>query len=109
MIFQKGIQMLKIYNECCKNCLLSPDRIVSGKRAKEIVKDCVRKQTHFQCHKSPEGEDIMCKGFFDSFGHYSQMVRIAERLKMLKYVPQPDGEKLPTYLEMSRKNKSKKV
>lgn len=25
---------LKVYKECCKNCLLSEDRIVSSKRAK---------------------------------------------------------------------------
>ena len=96
--------MLQIYKECCQNCLLSPNRIVSGKRAKEIINGCVKNQTHFQCHKATlRGEDIMCKSFFDSFGHYSQMVRIAGRLDMLKYVPQPDAEKLPTYEEMKKK------
>lgn len=96
---------LKAYKECCKNCLLSPDRIVSPKRSKEIIQDCVKKQTHFQCHKATqEGKDIMCKSFFDKFGFYSQMVRIAERLNMIEYVDQPEAEKLPTYAEMKKRN-----
>jgi hypothetical protein len=37
---------LKVFKECCKNCLLSEDKIVSSKRAKEIIKDCAKNQTH---------------------------------------------------------------
>jgi hypothetical protein len=46
--------MLKVYKECCKNCLLSKDRIVSAKRAKEITKDCIKNQNHFICHKATQ-------------------------------------------------------
>ena len=100
--------MLQVFSECCKNCLLSPNRIVSGTRAKEIINGCVSKQTHFICHKaSMKGEEVICKTFFDKFGHYSQMVRIAERLKMLKYVPQVDSEKLPTHAETNKGRKKK--
>ena len=95
--------MLKVYNTCCKNCLLSKDRIVSPQRAKEIIQGCKKKQTHFICHKATEdGEDILCKTFFDTLGHVSQMVRIAERLNMIQFVAQPESEKLPTYLEMNK-------
>lgn len=98
--------MLKVYNECCKNCLLSKDRIVNSKAAKSIVKGCIEKQNHFFCHKSTmKGEEIVCKTFFDQFGHYSQMVRIAGRLNMISYVPQDNSERLPSYLEMSNRNK----
>jgi hypothetical protein len=37
---------LKVFKECCKNCLLSEDRIVSSKRAKEIIKDCVENRAN---------------------------------------------------------------
>jgi hypothetical protein len=30
---------LKVYKQCCNNCLLSEDRIVSAKRAKEIMRE----------------------------------------------------------------------
>ena len=42
---------LKVYKECCKNCLLSKDRIVSEERSKEIINGCKKEQTHFVCHK----------------------------------------------------------
>jgi predicted PolB exonuclease-like 3'-5' exonuclease len=90
---------LKVFKECCKNCLLSKDRIVDSKRVKEITKECLENQTHFICHKATmnDDEEVLCKSFFDKFGHYSQMVRIAERLGALEFVDQPDAEKLPPF------------
>jgi len=98
---------LKVFKECCKNCLLSEDRIVSPKRVKGIIKDCVEKQTHFICHKATlkDDEEIVCSAFFKTMGHKSQMVRIAERLNVLEFVEQSDSEKLVTHKEMkTRKN-----
>ena len=93
---------LKVFKECCKNCLLSEDRIVSSKRAKEIIKNCAENQTHFICHKaSMNGDEVVCKKFFVTMGYKSQMVRIAQRLNALEFVEQSDTEKLPTFKEMS--------
>ena len=98
--------MLKIFKECCKNCLLSQDRIVSSKRAKEILQSCAENQTHFICHKaSMNDKDIMCKKFHDTLGYKSQILRIAQRLNMVEFVDQTDSEKLPTHEEMSKKKK----
>jgi len=94
--------MMKVYKECCKNCLLSKDRIVSVKRVKEIINGCAKDQTHFICHKaSLNDEEIVCKTFFDKFGHVSQMVRMSERLNMIEFIEQPQSEKLITHSEMS--------
>jgi hypothetical protein len=98
--------MLKVFKECCKNCLLSENRIVSPKRAKEIIKDCAENQTHFICHKaSMKDEEVVCKKFFDTIGYKSQMVRIAQRLNALQFVDQSDSEKLPTYQDLKKPNK----
>ena len=96
---------MKVYNECCKNCLLSKDRIVSAKRAKEIISGCAKDQTHFICHKaSIEGKDIVCKSFFDSLGHVSQLVRIASRLKAIVFIDQTDTKKLPPFQNKLKQN-----
>lgn len=96
--------MLQIYKTCCKNCLLSPDSIVSPKRRKEIINGCAQKQTYFICHKATqEGKDIVCNTFYKTLGHVSQMVSIAERMNMVKFVEQPEAEKLPTYKEMNKR------
>jgi len=95
--------MLKVYNTCCKNCLLSKDRIVSPQRAKSIVKQCKENQMHFVCHKATiEGTEIVCKGFYDKFGKEINWLRIAKEIGMLEFVPQPAAEKLPTYSEMNK-------
>lgn len=93
---------MRVYKECCKNCLLSPDAIVGAKRRRDIIQDCAQNQTHFICHKATiEGKDICCKTYFDTLGHLSQMVRIAGRLGMIEYVDQPESERLKSHKEMS--------
>ena len=94
---------LKVYKECCKNCLLSENRIVSPKRAKEIIQDCAKNQTYFICHKATVNgnEEIVCSNFFNTIGYKRQMVRIAQRLNSLEFIEQSDSEKLPTFKEMS--------
>lgn len=94
---------MKVFKECCKNCLLSPDRIVSTKRAKGIIESCVDKDTHFICHKaSMVGDDIMCRTFYDRFGANIGKIRIMERGGCIEFVEQKDSPKLPTYNEMQK-------
>ncbi len=94
---------MKVYKECCKNCLLSADSIVSPKRRKEIIQGCARDQSHFICHKaSINGEDVCCRTFYDKLGHVSQLIRIMERLNAIEFVEVPEGKKLMTYSEMSK-------
>lgn len=96
--------MLKVYKNCCKNCLISKDRIVSPARAKQILNDCAKEQNYFVCHKaSIEEKEIVCSTFYKTLGYKSQMVRIAQRLNMVEFIEQPDCEKLPTYEEMKIK------
>ena len=98
---------MKVYKECCKNCLLSKDRIVSPKRAKQILKEVSETQSYFVCHKaSMKDEEIVCKTFFDELGHQSQMIRIAERLNAVQLVEQPDSEKLIPYSQIVERGKS---
>jgi hypothetical protein len=90
--------MLKVYNQCCGNCLLSPKRIVSPQRAKDIIEECKQTQTHFICHKaSMRDEQVLCNKFYHQFGQFSQMVRISERLKMVQFVEQTDNTVLTPY------------
>lgn len=96
---------MRVYSEPCKNCLLSKNSIVSPKRIKEIIKGCTKKQTFFTCHKaSMNDEEICCKTFYDTLGHVSQLIRIAERLKCVKVVKMPKHEKLLTYKELQNGN-----
>lgn len=89
---------LKVFSTQCKNCLLSPDRIVSAKIAKEIIQNCAKNQTHFVCHKaSMKKQDVCCKGFFDNFGHLAKNIQLAKWLDVIEWVPQEDSKKLPTY------------
>lgn len=95
---------LKVYSECCQNCLLSPDRIVSPKRAKEIIQKVVAEQSYFICHKSSMNEGrTVCATFYKTLGYKSQLIRIMERLNGIELVPQDNNERLPSYAELKPK------
>lgn len=99
---------MKVYKSECKNCLLSKNSIVGPERRNEIIKEIRETQSYFVCHKaSIEGKDVCCKTFYDKMGHISQMVRIAERLGIVEFIPQPDSEKLISHKEIEQL-KSKK-
>lgn len=73
--------MLQVFETCCKNCLLTENRIVSPERAVAIVSGAVEKGTYFNCHvASIQGKDIVCRRFFDEYRYVSQILLIAQRL-----------------------------
>jgi hypothetical protein len=80
---------LEICEERCNQCLFSENRIVSKARMAEIVRDCRRNDTFFQCHKhTMAGRDVMCRGYYETQPP-SQMQRIAERLGVVRFVATP--------------------
>lgn len=77
--------MFKVKNKCCGECLFTKRAIVSNKRKKDILSGCRKNDSHFICHKATAiGEDICCKGFYDS--QTSNMIRVSQRLNMVKFV-----------------------
>jgi hypothetical protein len=80
---------LEICEERCNQCLFSENRIVSKTRMAQIVRDCRRNDTFFQCHKHTiAGNDVMCRGYYETQPP-RQMQRIAERLNAVQFVPTP--------------------
>ena len=86
--------MLKVCKERCAECLFSPDKIVSDERKQQIIRDCLKNNQYFVCHKfgvegedgQTVGEEVVCRGFYDSYGSQINLVRIAQRLKAVKEV-----------------------
>jgi hypothetical protein len=69
----------------CSQCLTTRNRIVSGERAAEIIRECRRKGIHFICHKGTATNQIIhCRGVHEIVGgskaHYmAQALRIPIR------------------------------
>lgn len=78
---------MKVMEKQCNECLFSKNRIVTTTRMRSILAECARKDSHFICHKATqEGEDVCCRGFYDTQPP-SQLMRIAGRLNMIRFVP----------------------
>ncbi len=53
----------------CDQCLCTRNRIVSGERAAQIIRDCRRNDQHFICHKgSIAGKIVHCRGVHEIMG-----------------------------------------
>lgn len=74
----------EVMSRKCDQCLMTPQRIVSGARMKQLVRQCRQRDRSFICHKSPEGRQIACRGHFDT--GVGQLSRVAERLGMVREV-----------------------
>lgn len=96
-------KQIKVYTEPCENCLFTEQRIVSAKRAKEVINTCIEDQTHFTCHKaSMKDEDVCCKTFFDKMSDKIVKLRIARSFpdQLIDWIVMPkDNIKLISYIE----------
>ncbi len=91
--------MFKVCRERCDECLFSPDKIVSQNRKNGIIRDCLANDQFFVCHKhsvedsegGPTGEQVCCRGWFDSYGMETNIIRIASRLHAIEEVDEPNA------------------
>ena len=77
-----------VRGERCANCLLSPDRIVSGSRAAQIIRETAHDDGGpFVCHKNQtEGEpSAICRGWYDKLGDRVTSIRMAQVLGLIRY------------------------
>jgi hypothetical protein len=85
---------LQVCEKKCDQCLFSKDRIVSGERMAEILRDCEREDLHFECHKgSIAGRNVVCRGFYDQ--KTSKAIRFAQWLGVVKFVDPSTGKPTP--------------
>jgi hypothetical protein len=79
--------MFEVCEKQCDQCLFSNNKIVPESRKKSLLKKITKEQGFFECHKATiAGKHTCCKGFYDSLGYHSQMIRIAERLNAVEFV-----------------------
>lgn len=85
----------KVCRERCDECLFSPGKIVSDERRCEVLETCQRTDAHFICHKaSIRGEDVCCRGFYDTNPAATNLMRGAMRLRAVKFVAvEPSDER----------------
>lgn len=79
--------MFQVRKSKCDQCLFSKNKIVSDARKKDILSQCKKEDTHFNCHKAQlKGGKIpvCCRGFYNTAT--SNLIRISQRLNMVKEV-----------------------
>ncbi len=76
----------------CDECLFGKNRVVSASRAASLIKSLTKQDNHFICHKSSIRKDkgeVTCHGSYELM---PQLVRIAGRLGVIKFVDPETGE-----------------
>lgn len=82
----------KIYvcAEMCSTCIFRKGNLMQLKsgRVRGMVDDARKDQSTIVCHKTLDGDNAACRGFFDRFP--TQPLQIAERLGLIREVPPPE-------------------
>lgn len=71
----------------CEHCLFGKSPVVRKGRKGQIIKDCLKRDTHFLCHVpqvTGDSTEVVCRGFYERYP--TQMIRIAQRLNMVFFV-----------------------
>lgn len=77
----------------CDQCLFSKDRIVDEPRMREVLATCESEDKYFECHKhSMVDAHVCCRGFYDKDPMATNLMRIAARLGVIRFVPEPEHE-----------------
>lgn len=73
----------------CGNCLLGKDRLVSGDRARQIIRDTRAKDgATFICHKGQISDEptAICRGWWDRFADEDCYLRLVKHLDLVREV-----------------------
>ncbi len=91
---------LRVLSEKCDTCIFRPGNLMrlNRGRVQDMVQGALQGGGYITCHSTlpygdnPEYGGAVCRGFFDSYGELSQIIRISERLSGLTEVPPPAKE-----------------
>ena len=79
----------------CGQCLFGPNKVVTDASKRKVLRDCVREDRHFVCHKSSirdPDEDMACRGFVEHYRGVGQLLRIARSLGVAREADPDTGE-----------------
>jgi hypothetical protein len=78
--------LFQVMDKQCDACLFTKDRIVSGDRAAQIIRDCKSEGTHFVCHEASMagGKNVCCRAFFDT--QDTLVIQLAKALGRVVFV-----------------------
>lgn len=78
------IGRLNVRAKQCDRCLFGDDPHMPWKGGGEVLTARVRKVgSHFCCH---EYKNVMCRGFYERYGHENDYITIAKRLGYVEEV-----------------------
>lgn len=75
---------LNIRRKACERCLFGDHpHIAWDPYGYEKIQDIRTQESFFTCH---EYQNVMCRGFYDSYGHGLWYVKLAEKRNLINWV-----------------------
>jgi hypothetical protein len=79
---EKQAQGLRVMKKACRECLFTPNRLVSEERKNQLIEES--KDSFFICHEGTQrGQTICCRNFYERYKDISQGLKMAQFLNML--------------------------
>lgn len=85
-VFRGG--KVHVQKEMCPTCIFRPGNKMHLEpgRLRDLVDQALRDDTAIVCHDTLEGDNAVCRGFYDH--HSTNPLRMAERLNLIEWEPQ---------------------
>ena len=87
---------LHVCERKCSTCIYRPGnlmRLADG-RVEQMERDAIADESAIVCHKTLDGPNAVCRGFFDVNKNRVAALQIAERLDIIDY-DNPDVKETP--------------
>lgn len=89
--------------EKCSTCIFRPGNLMHLRpgRVRDMVNESIRRGGAITCHKTlsygehPGYGEAMCRGFYDTVGERTNIIRVIHRLGGFREVPEPGAPPKP--------------
>lgn len=71
----------------CSTCIFRPGNLMHLEegRVENMVAECIETQGTIPCHKTLDGDNAVCRGFFDVHKKDVPLLQIAERMGIIAH------------------------
>jgi hypothetical protein len=81
---------LRVCAGMCSTCVFRPGNPMHLRpgRVQQMVRDSIRDDSFIPCHKTLDGQQAVCRGFFDAYGDRTLGCRLGHYVGLIEVTPE---------------------
>lgn len=77
-----------VLSERCETCIFRAGNLMHLKpgRVKDMVDQCLENESAIPCHKTLDGDNAICRGYYDGYADRTMTLRLAKFFEIIEEV-----------------------